>query len=361
MSGRPRHRVTLACAPLVAALVLSAEAVAPSPAAHPPEGVFDDSQIHVKSERDVQDLRRHLIQFIWDATALPSDFPEKLTAKTVSAQDAADLGALPAGTSVEHLTVKLPDAREGFAWYLVPQPHNDALVIVHAGHQNHFTDPGGLDHLVAALLARGYSVIAVYMPGRNPADGRGHASEPIRTFLDTTLYSLEYARANAARHGIPAYRTTSMIGFSGGGWTTTVYAAVDPSIAVSFPVAGSVPLYLREPGTPNVGDAEQHDSDLYKIAGYPDLYVLGSAGKGRKQIQILNARDTCCFAAAPATPEGRSVPAALLRAYESRVAPLAASLGGSFTLVVDEESTGHMVSTWAVTQVILPELDRRPR
>ena len=36
-----------------------------------------------------------------------------------------------------------------------------------------------------------------------------------------------------------------MAGLSGGGWTTTLYAAIDPSIRYSFPVAGTIPLYLR--------------------------------------------------------------------------------------------------------------------
>ena len=36
----------------------------------------------------------------------------------------------------------------------------------------------------------------------------------------------------------------SMCGFSGGGWTTTIAAAIDPRIKNSFPVAGSLPVFL---------------------------------------------------------------------------------------------------------------------
>jgi hypothetical protein len=32
-----------------------------------------------------------------------------------------------------------------------------------------------------------------------------------------------------------------MLGLSGGGWSTTLAAAVDPRIQLSFPTAGSVP------------------------------------------------------------------------------------------------------------------------
>ena len=37
----------------------------------------------------------------------------------------------------------------------------------------------------------------------------------------------------------------TMIGISGGGWTTTLTAAVDTRIKFSFPVAGSYPMYIR--------------------------------------------------------------------------------------------------------------------
>ena len=90
------------------------------------------------------------------------------------------------------------------------------------------------------------------------------------------------------------------MGLSGGGWATTLYAAIDPRIKFSFPVAGTIPVYLRV-GT-DIGDAEQgylqeYDPEgLYSIANYEELYVLGSYGENRRQIQILNEFDDCCFA-----------------------------------------------------------------
>ena len=41
------------------------------------------------------------------------------------------------------------------------------------------------------------------------------------------------------------FKRYSMIGLSGGGWTTVVYAAIDERISDSFSVAGSIPFYLR--------------------------------------------------------------------------------------------------------------------
>ena len=115
----------------------------------------------------------------------------------------------------------------------------------------------------------------------------------MKFFLQPVSVCLRYLKSRADVDGFPSYEDFSMIGLSGGGWTTTVYAAIDPTIRLSFPVAGTIPLWLRSGGS--VGDTEQTLSSFYQIAGYPDLYVLGSHGSGRKQVQILNRRDDCCF------------------------------------------------------------------
>jgi len=322
-----------------------------------PAIVADDSRIRVSTPADVHSLRARLIQFIWKGTNIPTGF-SPVTAVRVPPENAKDLGTLPSGVAVERLKVAISSDCEGFAYYIVPAARKAHLVIVHAGHQNAFVGPGGLDRVVHELLSAGYSVLAVYMPGRTPEDGQGHAKAPTHYFLDTIAFGLNYIQANSRSHGIAEYQRYSMVGFSGGGWTTTVYAAVDPRITSSFPVAGSIPLYLRKTGSRDAGDAEQNTGGLYEIAGYPDLYILGSAGKGRKQVQILNANDTCCFAAGSVRPD--AVPADALRGYESRVRAALSALGGSFRLEIDEHSSGHMISEWALHNIILPELGTAP-
>ena len=42
----------------------------------------------------------------------------------------------------------------------------------------------------------------------------------------------------------PAMKDVSMIGLSGGGWTTRMAAAIDPRIKLSIPVR-SAPLYIQ--------------------------------------------------------------------------------------------------------------------
>src|SRR5438132_249422 len=128
----------------------------------------------------------------------------------------------------------------------------------------------------------------------------------IKYFLEPTAISLNYLKTGSRADHFPTYETFHMICLSGGGWTTTVYAAIDPTITCSFPVAGSIPLYLRTGGS--VGDREQFEPAFYNIAGYPDLYILGSEGRGRKQVQILVRLDDCCFGQAQHDAQSAGLP-----------------------------------------------------
>jgi hypothetical protein len=148
-----------------------------------------------------------------------------------------------------------------------------------------------------------------------------------------------------------------MAGLSGGGWTTTLYAAIDPEIRASFPVAGTVPLYLRN--RPTVGDKEQHLSEFYSVARYLDLHLLGSHGSGRKQIQILNRRDDCCFGEAQHRMQAGVDYDRALRAYEQQVGQALGS-AGQFRLEIDEAAPRHMISAEAV-QIMVREMANSSR
>jgi hypothetical protein len=171
--------------------------------------------------------------------------------------------------------------------------------------------------------------------------------------------SLNYLKTRHRAGHLPKYRAFHMIGLSGGGWTTTVYAAIDPTIRCSFPVAGTIPLYLRTGGS--VGDREQIEPTFYGIAGYPDLYVLGAHGRGRRQVQILVRRDDCCFGQAQHDEKHCGLPyAEAMREYEGRVGAALEKIGrASFRLEIDETAPSHMISHHAIKDIILRELRRR--
>ena len=139
-----------------------------------------------------------------------------------------------------------------------------------------------------------------------------------------------------------------MTGISGGGWTTTLCAAIDPRIERSYPVAGSHPNYLRVTkvnGKNSIGDYEQYAPELYRVANYLELYILGSYGQNRGQLQILNEFDTCCFFGTGYTT------------YEDIVKKRVKNLGkGSYDVFLDSSHQEHKISDQAL-QVIFKDLD----
>jgi hypothetical protein len=143
------------------------------------------------------------------------------------------------------------------------------------------------------------------------------------------------------------YGVSSRVGLSGGGWTTTVCAAIDPRITRSYPAAGSLPFHLR-PGSPNAasstGDWEQRmetQPHFYRIAGYLDLYVMAAIGAGRRQIQILNRFDSCCFAGV-----GH-------RSYAPAVSHRVDVIGGGhWDVLEDATHDRHAISPYALSVIL---------
>jgi len=93
------------------------------------------------------------------------------------------------------------------------------------------------------------------------------------------------------------YATIKMVGRSGGGWTTTLYAALDSRISQSISVAGTAPIAARSidsDGRDDLGDWEQYGATIYRWLDYQDLYAL-AASEGRRHAQMYFEFDNCCF------------------------------------------------------------------
>lgn len=225
-------------------------------------------------------------------------------------------------------------------------PGATKLMIVHAGHHQGFTWPrptdagyqggtngdfewqppgmrwllkraatNGCDLLMPSMVLMGENRIYCNRPGENVGltvagpqtpNGNPHEFFPIRPdlwpttghwlkyFLDPVLSGLDWMLA--AR----SYDRIGITGVSGGGWTSTVAAALDPRIERSYPVSGSVPLaYRREIIRPGYvgreGDAEQYEPALVGAADYDDLYMMSVAETGRKSHLFYSLSDPLCF------------------------------------------------------------------
>lgn len=212
-------------------------------------------------------------------------------------------GALPTGVPQPRQTERGLELVPGRSWWFTPDLPNGKLAIWHVGHNEDAFAEGA--EPIQAMLAAGYHVIGLNMPPEP------HSAIPtLRPFLEPVALSMNYAQAQG-------FDSAMMAGFSGGGWTTTVYAALDPRITRSVPIAGSMPFVVGHWSR----DAEQ---DLPGLdIGYLDLYAM-AASEGRTQVQVLTLDDACCF-------KGKYA-----HAYSEQARALSASLGGSFdVLVVD--------------------------
>ncbi len=323
--------------------------------------------------------RQALIQFLWGGAG----FPSTRLPTAVDRNVASPVRGLANLERVDTLHIQMEAGMESLAHHFIPSTsRQNRLVIVHHGHATSFDDDPGMDDVgfgmqrtINNLLLGGYSVLAMYMLGCLPSAYQceiDHASivntpttsgSGMKFFVEPVAVCLNYLDTQAQADGFPAYSDFSMIGLSGGGWTTTIYAAIDPRITLSVPIAGSLPLPLRSGSS--WGDEEQTHAPFYEIAGYTDLYLLGSTGTGRRQVHVLNRYDNNCFGDNPGSFDeaqtGMTYDDAV-RGYESNVrGQLRAPMGGSFSLEIDDVAPAHMISWNAIATIILPELERGNR
>lgn len=317
----------------------------------PPPTLVDDRRVTVTSTAIAVERREQIVRYIWGAAGRPRGLP--VAAERNAASPVPGLRHLK---SVETFTIRMEAGQENTTHHFVPRKSNGQLMVLQHGHACTFDDArdpkgAGMAHAIDRFLEGGYAVLAAYMPHMRPGDCRTmpHAElfrlplsggSALKFFLEPVAISLNAVRGR--------YKKVHMAGLSGGGWTTTLYAAIDPAIANSFPVAGSIPLYLRTGDS--VGDKEQYLTPFYELAGYGDLYALGAWG--RRQVQILNRRDDCCFGERQhdARKQGEAYEPAY-RAYEQRVRQ---ALGdrGTFRLEIDDSAPRHMISPHAVEQML---------
>lgn len=313
--------------------------------------------ISIHNQTDVQNKRQQLIELIFGKQEVPQRLPDKIE-KSVPDSDFVDLENLE---RIDKLTIEMEWGLKSIAYHFIPRKGNGELVIYHQGHRGHFVHG---KEVINAFLKKGYAVIALAMPlkglnskpvvshphyGKLKISKHAHLSllyprsgHPVRYFLEPVIVVVNYGEQLK-------YRRISMIGISGGGWTTTLCAAIDTRIKNSYPVAGSLPFYLRlqDPKDSSWGDYEQWVAEVYQIANYPELYVLGGTGKSRRQLQVLNQYDSCCFSGTG------------YRTYEESVKERVQSLGeGHFSVWLDTTHHEHKISQSAL-EVIFHDLETR--
>lgn len=306
--------------------------------------------ISVKTPSQANELRQQLIAVLFGASGLPKSLPTQVSKDHLDNQ----YKGISSLVQVDELVTEMDFGLRSIAHHFHPVAPNGKVVIYHQGHLGDFNL--GLP-TIGRFLDGGYAVLAYSMPlkGMNnqptvllPRQGylkltshdhlkfltpsEGH---PIRYFIEPVLIGLNYIQRNYA------YSSVAMLGISGGGWTTTLAAAVDTRIELSFPVAGSYPIYLRSGEPRDWGDYEQTEPAILNTANYLELYVLGSVGQNRKQVQVVNLYDSCCFGGLG------------WKTYKDLVERSVDQLGaGAFSVFLDETHKEHKLSDSALEQIL---------
>ena len=312
-----------------------------------------DYLIKIDSKSDIDQKRGFLTEFFWDVESLQHVKDKSQLQEVeydISDSRYSDFQNL---NRIDKLTVEMEYGINSISYLFIPEVSNEKLILYHQGHGGDFIL--GQD-TIQFFLNRNFTVLASTMPlvGMNnqpvvEMDGLGQIKlishdqlrlleannfNPMKIFLDPIRINLNFIEMEYD------FKQYSMIGLSGGGWTTVIYSAIDERISDSFSVAGSMPFYLRV-NDRDIGDYEQTNIDLYQNVNYLELYVLSAYGEGRKHIQIFNKNDPCCFS-------GNGY-----ETYEFIIKDKISQLGnGDFQVFVDDTHNEHKISDVVLDYIV---------
>ena len=310
------------------------------------------SLIKIDSKSDIDQKRDFLIEYFWDVGSFQrlkdkSQLPE--VEINISDSNYKDFQNLK---RIDRLTVEMEYGINSISYLFIPEQSNEKLILYHQGHGGDFLLG---KNTIQFFLDRNFTVLAIAMPlfGMNnqpivEIDGLGEMKltshkklrlleannfNPMKLFLDPILINLNFLDKEYN------FKRYSMVGLSGGGWTTVVYSAIDERISDSFSVAGSIPFYLRIDSR-DMGDYEQTNIELYQNVNYLELYVLSAYGDDRQHVQIFNKNDTCCFSG-----NGHET-------YEFVIKDRILQLGkGNFQIFIDDTHNEHKISDFTIEQI----------
>ena len=252
-------------------------------------------------EKELLETRKNIIKFLWKDEQLPSHVPQHIETDI----DDEIFNKLGHVKQIDRFTVDMKHGVNSIIFLIHPEIQtHDELIIYHNGH--------GLDlyegkNTIRFFIEKGYPVLVITMPlesiNNNPTvivDGEPILLEshpyfssieseeftPFSYFFEPLAVTLNFLDKEYE------FKKYHMMGISGGGWTSSIYPAIDERISTSFSVAGGVPLeYYR---AQDFDHWEGHHAEFFSIASYYDIYALDTLG-GRKFIQIFNSDDPCCW------------------------------------------------------------------
>ncbi|MAY66153.1 MAG: hypothetical protein CMM77_03375 [Rhodospirillaceae bacterium] len=329
--------------------------------------------VTIRDAADVRDRRGRLLTRIFGAPTLPRDLMPQRVVRHIEKNPGKHHTCLsPTGPAVVHLLSRMDtiimralaceaayyrrwrnlagiDELTGYLvkdWYpysiayFRPKRGNGRLILYQQGLAATYHDQ---HRMIEGWVGEGYTVAALNMPGYGDNtcyDQRRYCRGTLMDARFGTKLAMAFLPPVVAVNYAMAeqrFRQIAMIGVSSGAWVTLVSAAIDPRIGVSFPVAGVLPLAMLKGKEES---AREIVEGLTDIAGVLDLAVMGADRSGRRQVQIFNRYDRCCFYGPRA-----AVLAPLL-------AEAARKLGGRHQVLFDETHARHKISRWAADRIM---------
>ena len=180
---------------------------------------------------------------------------------------------------------------------------NKSLIIFATGHDKNIKDS---NKKINFFLKNGYDVLKIDMPLKvnnskptiyidniGPLEIGHHErlkflegnleGHPLKFFIEPVIVFLNYLKLNNN------YENISMVGFSGGGWTTLVSSAIEKNINYSFIISGPKPLIFKNPYKKDC--YELSHKEFTALINYFDLYIISSFGSNNGLVEIININE----------------------------------------------------------------------
>jgi|GEM_PF-2043438 len=304
-----------------------------------------NSYIHINGEAGVFAKRDSLINRIWkDGLGLRSTFPDGI-GLDLGSWEFIDTTNYPNLERLDKYTIDMDLGFSATVYVCNPKIPTNKVMIVHEGHTPWYAS--GIQETIEYYLNKGYTILYMNMPltymNTGPVNFHDDMAaletdtlNPLKFFFEPITRSLNYILDNQP------YDEVSMIGVSGGGWITVLYASMDTRIKSSYSVAGTLPSFLKGPpcGNGYLGDYEQAATEIPDTLSRLDLYIMCSHGEGRKHVQIINQFDPCC--------NGGILYQVYRDIVEDRVNCMHS---GQFSTFLDTTHTDHKISDVALAHI----------
>ncbi len=263
--------------------------------------------IKIKTPEDIEKKRNALIQFIWKGK-LPQGKPDRIV-KNIDKGLFKDRSEIQSIDFYEFDTHGLKTRVHHFKTSS-KNPKNKLIILRSAESSDFSKTPVSL--FITFANQAGFDVLVIPSP-LSPSDNpiTHHAQVPVTdtssfgvlgladqnvffllenaTFSPLQFYFDPLVRSLNFIDEKYNYTSYHLVGMSSGSWFATVYPAIDPRIKTSHAVLPPLPFFIiTNSDSKTMRNYEYFHPQLYKIANYPELYVMASYGEGRTYTQLID-------------------------------------------------------------------------